>query len=498
MTVNDLYLLSPELSIAGLAVLLILVDLITGRKKVLPVVGVLGLVVPLVFTLMLWFDLDASGDAAKAGLFGTLVVDKFALFFKFLFLVVAAVTILISTEYSRKFRMYRGEFYALILLSTAGMMLLASTKELITIYVSLELTSLPLAALAAFLKDSKSSESGLKFLIIGAISSAVLLYGMVLVYGFTGTTSLDEIAVRLGSIQLDAGTPFGSPAILMGIVLIIAGFGFKISSVPFQMWAPDVYEGAPTPITGFLSVASKAAGFAVILRVFYLAFSADFFSLDWGIAFAVMSILSMALGNLVAIRQNNIKRMLAYSTIAQAGYILVGVAAVAARTQDAQLGVGPTGVLFYLAGYAVTNLLAFSVIIAITNRINSDMIDDFAGMRTRSPYLAAVLGLSMISLMGVPPTVGFMAKIYIFGAAVNTNLEWLALAGVVNSVVSAYYYLRVVKVMYLMPSPTEERITAGFPMHVAVAITFSGVLFFGLYPTPLIQVASSAAKVLLS
>ena len=497
MTSHDLYLLSPELSLTGLALLLVLLDLVIGRKSFLPTLAVAGLAVPLSLSIALWFDLNSDGGAAMPGVFDTLVVDKFSLFFKFLFVGVAALVVLVSTDYVKRFERFQAEYYALVLLSTAGMMLLASTVELITIFVALELTALPIAALAAFLRDSRSAESGMKFLILSAISSAVLLYGMVIVYGFTGSTMLEEVARQLGNLSLSGDTPFGSYALLFGVVLIIAGFGFKIASVPFQMWAPDVYEGSPTPVTAYLSVASKAAGFAVILRVFYMAFSQEILSLDWSAVFAVLSVLSMTFGNLVAIRQSNIKRLLAYSTVAHAGYLLVGVAAIAARTTPDATS-GPSGVLFYLGGYAATNLAAFSTIIAISNRIGSDMIDDFAGMARRAPYLAAVLGFAMISLIGVPPAVGFITKVYIFGAAVDTNLEWLAVAGVVNSVVSAYYYLRVVRVMYLSPPPTDEPVSAGGPLRLAVMSTFAGTLFFGIYPTPLLDLARTAASVLVS
>ena len=498
MSVYDLYLLAPELSLAALAAILVLVDLVVRNKTVLPILAVLGLAVPLIFSLMLWFDLS-SGDAMQIhGMFNTLVVDKFSLFFKFLLIAAAGVVILSSTDYVQKFARFQAEYYALVLFATCGMMLLASTTELITIYISLELTALPIAALAAFMRDSRSTESGMKFLILSAISSAVLLYGMVIVYGFTGTTSLPHIAQQIGNIDLSGGAPFGNNALLFGIVLMIAGFGFKVASVPFQMWAPDVYEGSPTPVTQFLSVASKAAGFAVILRVFYIAFPSDTLSLDWSATFAVLSALSMTIGNLVAIRQNNIKRMMGYSTVAHAGYILVGLAAVAARTSDADGSIGPSGVLFYLGGFAATNLAAFSAIIAISNRINSDQIDDYAGMARRAPVLAAVLTLSMISLTGIPPAVGFWAKIYLFGAAVEANLEWLVVIGVVNSVVSAYYYLRVVKAMFLSEPASEERVAFGLPMQLAVAIGFIGTLIFGIYPTPLLNLARTAAGVLLS
>ncbi|MCH8063916.1 MAG: NADH-quinone oxidoreductase subunit N [Chloroflexi bacterium] len=499
MKVNDFFLLSPEISLVVLAGIMVLLDLVVKRKGLLPAFSLMALVVSLILTVVLWLDLDANNNNALTGFFGSLVGDKFSLFFKFLILSAAAMVVLASTDYTRKFERFRAEYYALVLFSTAGMMLLASATELITIYLSLELTALPIAALAAFLRDNRSTESAMKFLILSAISSAVLLYGMVIVYGFTGSTSLDVIAARLADFSLSSGSPFGSQALLFGIVLMIAGFGFKISSVPFHMWAPDVYEGSPTPITAFLSVASKAAGFAVILRIFYIAFSQDILSVEWSITFAVLSALSMTLGNLVAIRQNNIKRMLGYSTIAQAGYIMVGLAAVAVRAPGSEASLGPTGVLFYLGGYAATNLAAFCVIIAISNRINSDEIDDFAGMARRAPVLAAVLALAMISLIGVPPTVGFWAKVYLFGAAINTDLVWLAVVGVINSVVSAYYYLRVVKVMYLNPPQAgETAVTSPLPIRVAIMTTFAATLFFGIYPTPLLNLARSAAAALLS
>ncbi len=497
MTLHDIWLLSPELSMAGIALLLVIADLAVKRKGFLPGLAVIGLAVSLGFSIALWFELNNDGLAASDGVFGTLVVDKFSLFFKFLFVGVAAIIVLISADYVKKFQRFQAEYYALVLFSTVGMMLLASTTELITIFIALELTALPIAALAAFLRDSRSSESGMKFLILSAISSAVLLYGMVIVYGFTGSTVLEDIAGQLNTSGLDAGTPFGGNALLFGVVLIIAGFGFKIASVPFQMWAPDVYEGSPTPVTAYLSVASKAAGFAVILRVFYVAFPVEVLSLDWSAVFAVLAGLSMTLGNLVAIRQDNIKRMLAYSTVAHAGYLMIGLAAVAARVPAADATSGPSAVLFYLGGYAATNMAAFAAIIAISNRIGSDQIDDFAGMSRRAPYLAAVLGFSMVSLIGLPPTVGFITKIYLFGAAVDSNLDWLVVLGVLNSVISVYYYLRVVRVMYLSPPATDERISTGLNIRLAMLAAFAGVVFFGIYPTPLLRLAKTAADVLL-
>ena len=498
MTMHDLYLLSPELSLAGLATILLLLDLVVVRKGSLAALGLVGLIVPIAFSVALWLGLDGKGLVPEnTGILSdTLVVDKFSLFFKFLVLGVVAVVILASTDYVAKFPRFQTEYYALVLYSATGMMLLAATVELITIYIALELTALPIAALAAFLGDGRSSESGMKVLVLSAISSAVLLYGMVLIYGFTGTTSLDEIAVRIGAVVPVGDEPMGAYVLLFGIVLLIAGFGFKITAVPFQMWAPDVYEGSPTPVTAFLSVASKAAGFAVIIRVFYLAFPIESLSIEWSAIFAVIAALSMTVGNLVAIAQSNIKRMLAYSTVAHAGYLLVGLAAVASRAPADQGDVGPTGILFYLGGYAATNLAAFSAVIAISNRTGSDAIDSFAGMARRAPYLAAALAFSMVSLIGVPPAVGFIVKVYIFGAAVSSGLAWLAIVGVINSVVSAYYYVRVIKVMYLSEPVAVEPVRPGVPMRLAVLTASVAVLVFGVYPAPLLEMARAAAGAL--
>ncbi len=494
MTAHDLYLLAPELALASVAGVVVLLDLFVRQKRVLLIVTLLGLVVPLVLTAVLWGDVHNDPTGGMPGVFGTLVVDKFALFFKFLVLVIVALLLLGSADYVVKFQRFQGEFYALVLFSAVGMMLLAATTELVSIYISLELTALPLAAMAAFLRDGRSSEAGIKFLLLSAMSSAFLLYGMVLVYGFTGSTQLREIAQ--GMTHWQGSIPFGSYAMLVAITLMVVGFGFKMSMVPFQMWVPDVYEGAPTPITAYLSVASKAAGFAVVLRVFYLAFGNV--SVDWGILFAVLSALSMTVGNLVAIAQNNIKRMLAYSTIAHAGYILVGVAATTARAPGEEtLALGPSGVLFYLGAYAATNLAAFFAIIAITSKVGSDEIDDFAGMARRAPMIAAVLAFAMVSLIGLPPTAGFMGKLYLFNAAVRGDLVWLAVVGVLNSVISAYYYLRVVRTMYLAPAESEEGVPSSMPVRLALAVTGVAILALGILPGPLLEVSETAIQILL-
>ena len=489
MTAGDIRWLSPELAMVGLAILVVLLDLVVTRKGFLAAVAGLGLLVPFGLSVWLWTEVNGKPATELTHIFNTLSVDQFALFFKFLVIVVVALVVLASVDYVDKMEHHQGEYYALILFSATGMMLLVAATELISIYVSLELTALPLAALAAFLMTARSSEAGMKFFVLSAVSSALLLYGMALVFGFTGSTHLSDIGAQAGELARP-GVAFGNNyAFLLGVVLIVAGFGFKISSVPFQMWVPDVYEGAPTPVVAYLSVASKAAGFAVLLRVFYTGFEA--FQVDWGILFASLAAASMTVGNLVAIAQSNIKRLLGYSTIAHAGYLLVGLAAIAARSEDLTGGptIGPTSVLFYLGAYAATNLAAFFAIIAISNKINSDQISDFAGIARRAPYLAFALALALVALIGVPPTGIFIAKVYVFAAAVKSDLLWLAVVGVGNSVVSAYYYLKVVRVMYLEPSPSEERVPSSYAFRIALGVSVLGILVVGVLPGPLLRLA---------
>ena len=476
---NDYELFSPEIGMAGMALLVIVLDMFIERKGIVAALAFLSLGVPLGFTISLW---NTEGTAF-GGLF---LVDQFSLFFKFLTIGVVGTVILASQPIVSRFKRFQGEYYALIMLGAAGLMLLAATAELITIYLSLELSSLAAIALVTFYKDNRSTEAGAKYLVLSAVASAVMLYGMAMIYGVTGSTKLDEIAQGITvTAMLD------NPALLIGIVFMIAGFGFKISTFPFQMWVPDVYQGAPTPITAYLAVASKAAGFAVMLRVFYIAFPDV--SLDWSMLFGVLAVISMSLGNLIAIFQSDIKRLLAYSAIAHAGYIMIGLAAVATRIPGEEI-IGPEGVLFYLGGYAFTTLGAFFAVIAISHKVRSDAIDDYAGMGRRSPVLAGLLALAMISLTGLPPAIGFWGKLYLFNAAISADLVWLAVAGAINSVISAYYYLRVVKVMYLSPAQSEEAVTVQAPLSLALFMTSAGVLFFGIMPHYLLDFAIQATR----
>jgi NADH-quinone oxidoreductase subunit N len=472
-------------------VVVILLDFVVKSKWWLAAVSILGLVVSAGFTISMW-----GGSAA---LFNSmLAVDNFALFFKLLFLVIAALVILASADYVSKFSRFQGEYYALVLLSALGMMLMAATTELISIYLALELTSISLYILVGFLKDPKSTEASLKYLLLGAVASAVLLFGMALIFGFTGQTQLGDIAAAIQAMS-PAGV-LASPGLIAGIVLMVAGFGFKIAAVPFHMWVPDVYEGAPTPITAYLSVASKAAGFAVILRVFYSAFGLpDWLSLDWGLLFAILAAVGMTLGNVIALPQTNIKRMLGYSSIAQAGYLLVGLATVGFTSpmlSDSSAFAGQSGLLFFLASYALTNLGAFIAIIAISNKLNSDLISDYAGMAKRAPVLALALTLCLISLVGMPPAAGFMAKFYIFSGAVRHGLLWLVIIAVINSVISAYYYLRVVKVMWMDKPASRAKVPSSPALRVALALSCLGVLLLGIVPGFVMKLAQMAAQML--
>ena len=483
----NLELFAPELSLVVTAILVILLDLFIERKGLLTIISIAGLVVSAGFTIAMW------GGSPQTIFNNMLAVDNFALFFKLLFLGIATFVILASVDYVPKFARFRSEYHALVLLSALGMMLMAATMELISIYIALELASISLYVLAGFLKDPKSTEASLKYLLLGAISSAVLLYGMALVFGSTGTTQLGEIAEAVKGIQSVAD----SPALILGIVLLIAGFGFKIAAVPFQMWVPDVYEGAPTPVTAYLSVASKAAGFAIILRVFYSAFGLpDWLSRDWGIIFAVLATIGMFLGNVVALSQVNIKRMLAYSSIAQAGYLMVGLATMGVSTATDVLG--QSAILFFLASYAVANLGAFIAIIAISNKLDSDLIQDYSGMGKRAPLLALGLTLCLISLIGMPPAAGFMAKFYIFSGAVQHGLLWLVIIAVINSVISAYYYLRVVKVMWLSEPTSDEEVPSSGALRLALSLTCLGVLLLGVIPGWTMKLADWAARMFTS
>ena len=442
----------------------------------------------------IWTVVLILRDREAVAFSGTYSLDSFSIFFIFLFIGVAGLVVLASADFVRRLRS-QGEFWALLLLATSGMMLLAGARDLMLIFIALELTSISQYVLAGFLKDDRSSEAGLKYILLGAIASAVILYGMAFLFGISGTTKL--VAVDGGpsiAALVAEGDPGTRAALVAAMVLLAAGLSFKVALVPFQMWVPDVYEGAATPVGAFLSVGSKAAGFAIILRIFYEGFGPNsFLGSDWSNLFAAVAAISMTVGNVMALLQTNIKRLLGYSSIAQAGNFAIGIAAIAA---PAGVALGASGVTLFLAGYVFTNLGAFFAVLAISRRLGSDAIADYAGIGRRAPLLAAVLAICFISLTGLPPTVGFVAKLYIFNAAVQSDLVWLAIVGVVNTTISAYYYLRVVRHMYLAPETVaQDDISVGPWLGTALAVTGVGVVAAFFASTLLIDAAERAVSI---
>ena len=473
-------LLLPEIFLFLWAILIFVVDLIKKEKKHhLAYWALLGIVITIVLVL----------TSQKGDLFGGMFhADSFATFFNLIFLLTGFLTIISSVEFTKKLPSHQGEYFGLILLSMTGMMFLASAGELLILYVSLELVTIPLYVLAAYRKDElKSSEAGLKYLILGGISSALLLYGISMIYGLSGTTFLKEIKTTLIVRFLSTGEI--GPSLVLGFIFMIAGFGFKLALVPFHMWAPDVYEGAPTPITAFLSVASKAAGIAAFLRVFFRAFL--IFQVDWALLIAVLASLAMIIGNTIALLQTNIKRMLAYSSIAQIGYILIGVVSASAT--------GASSVAFYTFVYLFANMGAFITAITFSNTTGSDEIKDYAGLSRRSPALAAMMAVFMLSLVGIPPLAGFMGKYYLFSSAIEKGYIWLVVVAILTSVVSLYYYLNVVRQMYFQTTSENESVTISITpaLKTALIISVIGVLLFGIFPHIFLNLANQAAMVFL-
>ncbi len=443
---------------------------------------------------IIWAVVLALRDRQGPFFGGAMSLDNLSVFFIFLFLGVAALVVIASMEYAPRFGRNEGEFYCFLLLATSGAMLLAGSRDLIAIFVALELTSISQYVMAGLLRTDRAGEAGLKYLLLGAVATAVILYGMALLYGLSGTTKLvapgGEPSI-LGTIaSADPGIRSG---LLVAIVLLAAGFGFKMATVPFQMWAPDVYQGAATPVAAFLSVASKSAGFAVVLRIFYEGMGDAWVNEDWSILFGVLAAVSMTVGNAAALVQTNVKRLLGYSSIAQAGNMMVGLAAIAASDETS---LGAAGVAFFLATYVFTNLGAFFAVQAISDRIGSDEIADYAGMARRAPWQAAVLAFCLVSLTGLPPAAGFVAKVYIFNAAAHSDLMWLVIIGVLNSVLSAFYYLRLAGVMYTAEPATEEPVPIAVTTGAAMTIAAAGVLVVGIIPFPLIEAAQRAANIL--
>lgn len=470
--------LLPVLTVLGAAALVLILDLLPPRdtKEPLAVVALAGVVVALLVTVWRW------GTGAR-GFRDMIVLDDYALFLHLVICYATGLVILISMDYLRRRGAESGEYYALVLFATAGMMLLSSASDLIVVFLALELTSLSLYVLAGLFKQRlDSGEASLKYFLLGAFASSFLLYGIALLYGATGTTNLDRLAAAV------AAKPH-EPLVVIGLGLLLVGFGFKISAVPFHMWAPDVYQGAPTSVTALIATGSKAAAFAALIRVLVVALRAA--QPDWTAILWAVAAVTMTVGNLVAIAQSNLKRMLAYSSVAHVGYMLVGL--VAGGTS------GAGSVLFYLLVYTFTTAGAFGVI-TICERAGEEATDvgDYAGLARRHPLLAAVLGLFLLSLIGIPPLAGFVGKFYVFGAAVRSGFLWLAIIAVLNSAVAAYYYLRVIVTMYMQEAEGAPTVAApSLAAGLALAVALVAIVLLGIVPAPFADLAQAAVTPLL-
>ncbi|MGH7097864.1 MAG: NADH-quinone oxidoreductase subunit NuoN [Stellaceae bacterium] len=467
----------PEAVLAGLAMVLLLFGAVRGERsaRLVSWLSVLVLIIVLAIT-------EIMGGVHEVGFYGMFVSDTFAQFMDTLVLLGSATTILFSLHYNEALGIDRFEFPVLILLATTGMMVMIAANDLITLYVGLELQNLALYVVASFDRDSvRSTEAGLKYFVLSALSSGLLLYGASLVYGFSGTTGFPEL------YRLVTSGPPASAGLIVGIVFVMVGLAFKVSAVPFHMWTPDVYEGAPTPVTAFFSVAPKIAALALFVRFMMAPFGP--LVAEWRQIIIFLSIASMVFGAVAAIAQHNIKRMMAYSSIGHIGYALIGLAAATPT--------GIRGILVYMAIYLVMNLGAWAVILCMRQRGRMlEEISDLAGLSRTQPGLALAFGIFLFSLTGIPPTAGFFAKLYIFLAAIDAKLVGLAVIGVVISVVSAVYYLRIVKIMYFdEPTAAFDRAISG-EMRAVLVVTALLTLFFFAFPGPLSGAAHAAAAAL--
>jgi NADH-quinone oxidoreductase subunit N len=464
----------PEIVLTVFGIAVILIDSFSSKAH-RHRTGILALVGILVTALSTLFLVNEEGSY----IFGMTTVDDFGLFFRFTFLIIGALTILASMSYLKREQLVSGEYFSLILFAVIGMNLMATSNELIMIFLGLETLSISSYILLGVMRtDLKSNESALKYFLLGSFSSAFLLYGIALAYGITRTTNLELIGreIARGNLSL--------PVVYLCAGLMLVGFGFKIAIAPFHVWTPDVYEGAPTPITAFMSVGPKAAGFAVLFRVFFVAFPAV--ANKWLFATWILAALTMCVGNLAAIVQSNIKRLLAYSSIAHAGYILVAFVSGSAE--------GEAAALFYLLAYALMNIGAFAIVTIVSGKGDQRVqVDDFAGIGTTHPILAASLSILLLSLAGIPLTAGFTGKFFIFRAALGSHLVWLTIIGVLNSAISVYYYLRVIVSMYMKEPVENAPMTSLSPSMTSVlVISVFGVLLLGVFPDWAINLARNS------
>ncbi|MCG6960376.1 NADH-quinone oxidoreductase subunit N [bacterium BMS3Abin03] len=492
--ISDLAFIKPELVISATLVIIVLFDLIfSSKKKLLPYISLIGIVVAGYFVIN---QFGTAVTTFKTSLkYGMVVVDNFSSYFKIVVLLASFIVVIfsmLSSEVNSNEERH-GEYYTLLFGMILGMFLMSSASDLILIYLSIELLSLSSYVLAGFVKNTiRNSEASLKYVIYGGVSSGIMLFGISLVYGLTGSTNLYEINTL---IQVQN---FPYITFLIAGLFILVGFGFKISAAPFHFWTPDVYEGAPIPITAYLSVASKAAGFAVLIRFIKITFvgstdSSGYWILlniiDWKSIIVLLSILTMTLGNFAALWQDNLKRMLAYSSIAHAGYMLLGLAVMS--------NAGINAIMVYFIVYALMNLGAFFVVMVISNKIGSENIDDYRGLGRRMPFLGIIFAIFLVSLVGLPPTAGFIAKVMLFIALIDARMVAVAVIALLNTVVSLYYYIRVLKNMYLVDVEKEKPI---IPIKLANGIVMillaAPILIFGIYFSPIIDFAKNSITIL--
>ncbi|HET9200657.1 MAG TPA: NADH-quinone oxidoreductase subunit N [Dehalococcoidia bacterium] len=476
----DYSLLIPEFLLAIWAAVVVAVDLFLPREsrfRAYHLVGWIAAAGVLAAGALSLFYIDFDDSFG-----GLLAVDDYTTFFRVFFCLITFFTILASMRYLDQSLSHPGEYYGLLILSTIGAIYMAAARELLTAYISLELLSFSLYVLAGWSRtDLRSSEASLKYFLLGAFSSAILLYGISMIYGVTGSTTYAEVSSGLSGDIADIET-----GMLMGMALLIAGLGFKVAAFPFHAWTPDAYEGAPLPITAYISAASKAAGFAWFLRLFSGAFMPIID--DWRWMVAALAAGSIVLGNLVALRQTNIKRLLAYSSIGQVGYMLIAIAALSPDSAGA--------LLLHLAGYVATNLVLFVCIIAYFNETGEEEISGFAGLAQRSPFLALMMSVALFSLAGMPLFAGFLTKFILFQVAVEEDLLWLAVLGVTGSFISLYYYLIVIRQMYIESAPDLSKLPVQPVMYGSILVLGFFVMVIGLYPAPIYEVADEAAQVL--
>jgi len=474
ISIMDVRPFVPELTLICAGLILILLDLIVKRKEIVAVVGIAGTIAAMYAT----YKLFGFAEPQNA-FFGMFVLDGYSSFFKLIFYLNIILTICISIRYMDIEKASYGEYYALLMFATAGMMIMASAADLITLYLGLELMALSTYILAGFMrKQPRSNEAALKYFFLGAFSSGFLLYGISLTYGLTGTTNIKDIAHALYSLNLT-----GSPIMYLGLIFMIVAFGFKIALVPFHMWAPDVYEGAPTSVTAFMSVGPKAAGFAVLGRVLFDAFGA--MQVQWTAMLIPLAVITIAVGSIIALSQTNIKRMLAYSSVAHAGYMLLGIIT---GTPE-----GLTSTANYLMIYTFMNIGAFAIVIMLRSEgFQGENIEDYKGLSKSHPMAAALMLVFMFSLTGIPPTAGFIGKFYVFMELINAGYTYLAVIAVVFSAVSAFFYLRIVMYMY-MNEPKHTVVLSNSPsMSIALAITAGMVLILGVFPSFLLNLVRSS------